>query len=43
MAEVVSVYVIQEETSVVSSAHSSRARSDPSSARNSFVTADESK
>jgi hypothetical protein len=39
----VSAYVMQDETSVVSSAQSSRARSDPSSARNSLVTADASK
>jgi hypothetical protein len=43
MAAVVSTYVIQDDTTVVSNAHSSRTRSDPSSARSSFATADESK
>ena len=43
IAALVSANVIAEDTSGVSTAHSSPARVEPSSARNSFVKADESK
>jgi hypothetical protein len=43
MAALVSAYVIAEETSGVSSVHSSPTRAEPSSARKSFVNAEDSK